>query len=120
MHALVALLLLFLLSMVVAVSGDEGEEGGVKDTAWLLTVIVSLLLALFPEEFGDGNDGNELIHRPRDPTYPITRECKDVQDIFRELGPTYTRQAYRMTADSFWNLHRTVYESRTHSSRTRK
>ena len=32
-----------------------------------------------------------------------------MNSIFAELGPYYTRRAYRMTAEDFWNLHRLLF-----------
>ena len=32
------------------------------------------------------------------------RERRPVSSIFKELGPIYTRRAYRMTQDDFWYL----------------
>jgi DDE superfamily endonuclease len=35
---------------------------------------------------------------------PIYRQRRDVSDIFYELGKSYVRRAYRMTAQTFWEL----------------
>ena len=37
---------------------------------------------------------------------PIERKQRPVYTIFRELGPIYTRRAYRMHEDDFWVLHK--------------
>jgi DDE superfamily endonuclease len=105
MHALALLLtLLFLSLIVVSASGDGAEGGSTKDSAWLLPIILSVLLSILPEEFG--YDAEDVGNRLRSPCYPLSREHKRVHEIFNELGPSYTRRAYRMTAVSFWNLHR--------------
>lgn len=41
----------------------------------------------------------------RGPRFPIPRERRSVDSIFDELGPTYTRRAYRMTREGFLALH---------------
>ena len=37
------------------------------------------------------------------------RRRRSVGSLFRELGPYNTRRAYRMTEESFWELHRMIY-----------
>ena len=39
----------------------------------------------------------------------IKRQRKNVDDIFRELGPKLTRRAYRMHGHSFWKLNRILF-----------
>ena len=38
------------------------------------------------------------------------RKRRPVQTIFNELGPYYTRRAYRMTEGKFYDLHRNIYK----------
>ena len=71
-------------------------------------MLISLLLALFPDEFGYGPVG---LSRP--PVYPIERRRRKVVDIFRELGPSYSKRAYRMSEESFFNLHKLLHKHLT-------
>jgi DDE superfamily endonuclease len=93
-----ALTLLFLLSTVAAVEEDGGFA--TEDPYRLMSMLVSVVLASFPAEFGEGGP-------PRRPSVsPIKRKRRSVKDIFRELGPTYSRRAYRMDEESFFRLHK--------------
>ena len=38
------------------------------------------------------------------------RKRRTVGSIFHELGPYYTRRAYRMDAKTFWKLHKTIHK----------
>jgi len=38
------------------------------------------------------------------------RKRRSVGSIFQELGPLYTRRAYRMDAAQFWRLHRLIHD----------
>jgi hypothetical protein len=106
MQVLAALLTLFLLSIIVSASGEDAEGGSIlKDSAGLLLIVLSILLSALPEEFGYDDEDN-AVNTARSSCYPVNRERKRVQEIFRELGPSYTRRAYRMSAASFWKLHR--------------
>jgi DDE superfamily endonuclease len=89
--------------LAMAVAGADGDEGGLPmdDPSRLLIMLVSLLMALFPEEFGYGIG----VATQRESVYPIERKRRMVSDIMRELGPVYTRRAYRMSEDSFYELH---------------
>jgi hypothetical protein len=94
MQVLVALLMLFLLLLIVSASGEGVEGGSMKDAAWIMSIVLSILLASLPEEFG--YEDEDVVNIPRSPCYPLRRERKQVQEIFKELGPTYTRRAYRI------------------------
>ena len=39
----------------------------------------------------------------------ICRTRRDVSSIFQELGPYYTRRAFRMNSATFWELHKVLY-----------
>ena len=41
----------------------------------------------------------------------VKRIRRNVSDIMREIGPKFTRRAYRMHGESFWKLHRILFES---------
>ena len=61
----------------------------------LMVTLLSLLLALFPEEFGYGMESES-----RTSVYPINRMRRKVTDIFGELGPLYgNKRAYRMSGE---------------------
>lgn len=54
------------------------------------------------------------------------RKCRDrnrrtITEIYNGLGPTYFRRAYRMTIDTFWQLHATLQEAiKTQASALKK
>ena len=101
LYRLLLLASLFSASLVVTVAVGEGEEDrlGIEDPARLLIVLVSILLALFPEEFGYG-----ITDSRRESVSPIERKRRTVSSVMRELGPAYSRRAYRMSEDSFFVL----------------
>jgi hypothetical protein len=39
----------------------------------------------------------------------ITRKRNHVSAVFEQLGPLYTRRAYRMTEQSFYKLHQILF-----------
>ena len=41
----------------------------------------------------------------------VKRERKEVETIFRELGPRTVRKAYRMHGESFWRLHKILFKN---------
>jgi hypothetical protein len=94
--------LITLSSLLVTVGADGGDAGPVEDPTRLAIILLSLLMALFPEEFG----GDEDRKRKRPPVYPIEWKRRKVTDIMRELGTSYTKRAYRMSAKSFFDLHK--------------
>jgi hypothetical protein len=86
-----------------------------EDKSQLVIIIVSVLLSLFPEEFGFMSPpvvGPSL--------YAIKRERKFVSDIFRELGPSYSKRAYRMSEASFYKLHRLLWRFLNRPPSTKK
>jgi hypothetical protein len=95
-----------LLLATVAAAGSTKESTLCEDKLRLVILLVSVLLCLFPEEFGFQEE--ESVPRPS--LYPIERERKFVSNIFRELGPTYSKRAYRMTPASFYSLHRLLWQ----------
>lgn len=56
-------------------------------------------------EGGDG-EGNTALQQI---TATIPRQRRLVADIFEQLGPLYTRRAYRMTGKNFYKLHRMLF-----------
>jgi hypothetical protein len=86
-----------LLLAALAVAGSVNDSALCEDKLQLVILLVSVLLFFFPEEFGFPQE--ETVARPS--LFPIERERKFVSDIFRELGPTYSKRAYRMTPASF-------------------
>jgi DDE superfamily endonuclease len=93
--------LLVLLSVVVLADGEEAQPLPTQDISRLVIILVSVLLSLFPDEFGYGS-----MNEVRPSVHPIQRRRRNVVDIFRELGPSYSKRAYRMSEESFFKLHR--------------
>lgn len=92
---------------------QEEEEDDDDRSSFLSSSILLLLLAALactnnqPFFFlGPEEDGENATPR-RGQT--IIRSRRPVFTIFRELGPTYTRRAYRMSPDTFYNLHRVLF-----------
>ena len=73
------------------------------DRLTFLTIVQVILLLTNPELFGLIDP--QFIERG--PNRVRTRRY--VTSIMDELGPYYTRRAYRMPADHFWRLHRLVH-----------
>jgi hypothetical protein len=64
---------------------------------------------LFSEE--DDNDESHRAPKPRiSPTVPRKR-CHNIAELFDQLGPSFTRRAFRMTAESFFRLHELLLPS---------
>jgi hypothetical protein len=102
MSMLLGFLVAATLVALVAAADTEGDEGlPMEDTSHMIVMLVAVLMSLFPEEFGYG-----IFKAIRPSVYPIERKRRMVSDIMRELGPGYTRRAYRMSEDSFYNLHK--------------
>jgi len=73
-------------------------------------IIAYLLLGsgiIFPGNIIAGNHAS--VAALIDPLPAIRRVRRPVSSIFQELGESYTSRAYRMTALSFWTLHRLLY-----------
>jgi hypothetical protein len=98
----VVLVLMLLVGTVVA-AGVEEEPLMVEDTGRMVLIMVSVLFSMFPEEFG--------LKEPTTPSSPaIKRSRRLVSHIMKELGPTYTKRAYRMSEDSFFKLHSILWK----------
>jgi DDE superfamily endonuclease len=93
-------------SIAMVAAGESEPEGlPMEDPTRLIIMLVALLVSLFPEEFGF------MSARPKRPSvYPIQRKRRMVSDIMRELGPGYTRRAYRMSTGSFFELHKLLHK----------
>jgi hypothetical protein len=100
---LVILLVLALLATSALAGGGHDE---IEDKGRMVLILVSVLLSLFPEEFGFKSP----CETTRPSVYPIKRSRRPVSDIMRELGPVYTKRAYRMTGESFFNLHKILWK----------
>lgn len=90
---------------------QQQEEDDDDDPSFFSSSILLLLLAALactnnqPIFFlGPEDDGEDATTRRQ----TIIRSRRPVFTIFRELGPTYTRRAYRMSPDTFYNLHRVL------------
>jgi DDE superfamily endonuclease len=95
-------------STVTMSAGDDEEAMVWDNVSFVCMFLICVLLASFPEEFGYDLDIARMISDRVSPP-PIDRERKTVNNIFKELGPSYTRRAYRMSEDAFWFLHRKLY-----------
>ena len=68
----------------------------------LLTDVTSLYLATEPSALGIAIQlPRKAVHR----ISPVKWKRKYLKAIFRELGPSYQKRAYRMNPKSFWKLH---------------
>jgi hypothetical protein len=107
---LLLLLLMLLRPSSASPAGAEEEEWTSDNLMLIYTFLVCILLAAFPEEFGYDMDLLVRLMKARVALPPIERERKTMNTVFQELGPSYTRRAYRMTEeDSFWSLHKLLY-----------
>ena len=122
----VQLLLIFLLWWGVLDTIAGGDDGFLfADKARLGAIVSAVLLASFPADFGFG-DGKSVIGslvkevgNKKNPH--CKRKRKSVSDIFKEQGAYYTRRAYRMDKESFWELHKLIHPYlRSKRSRKRK
>ncbi len=93
------LILSLLLFPVLALGQDETPLS--SNRVVLVYITTALLLVTTPQMFGFGQ--REGHHSPH-----IERKRRPVSSIFRELGPTYVRRAYRMSEHDFWQLHRLI------------
>lgn len=84
-----------------------------KSHQTVLRLVILVLLTTAPSLFGTAarKDDHFVQTPPRSPL--VHRERKDVDTIFPELGDIYVERAYRMKRDSFFNLHRLLYCTRT-------
>jgi len=106
------MLRLFLLLAVLqlALSSPDGHHIFFNPQC-LAVITTALLIVTEPEAFGEqhGMDDDEppplKKRRSNDNGINhIERQRRPVKSIFHELGPTYTRRSYRMSAPSFWKL----------------
>lgn len=93
---------LLLITLVCVATAAPKKSGGIRNKSFLAAQIHASLLGSFPTEFGEddtnsNNDDTRDTHRKR--------KRREVDSIFEELGPNYTRRAYRMEEESFWKLH---------------
>jgi hypothetical protein len=66
-----------------------------------MSISQALLLEELPDVFGmNGGVEERKGYMARE------RKRRSINDIFQEQGPYYVRRAYRMTAASFWTLHK--------------
>jgi DDE superfamily endonuclease len=94
----VLLLFLLLLDLATAVNDDFGLE------KCRLAAMASVALLLGSVIMDSDSDGEAPKSRgPRDK--PRHRVRRSMSSIFLEHGPYYVRRAYRMTEESFWELH---------------
>lgn len=52
----------------------------------------------------EDDDKQDVPHQRIAPTVPRNR-CHNIAELFDQLGPFFTRRAFRMTAESFFRLH---------------
>lgn len=100
---------LWLLLFDLVASVDSGAS--VVDQFRLIGLTVATLVSCFPVELGvedvgerNGIEGHKRRHPS--PGDHRKRKRKFVHDIHDELGPYYTRRAYRMPRSVFWDLHK--------------
>ena len=87
---------IFLLFVIVsAIKDNDNVASCTSDISRLIVLLTTILLVVTPAAFGE--------RKKKDDQWSphIKRKRKFVWQIFRELGPTYVRQAYRMDEDSF-------------------
>jgi hypothetical protein len=88
-------LFLLLPIVVFSVPDDSDDFTNPLIIGYLYT---ALLLVMTPYLFDGRPEGHSSTF--------IRRERRSISSIFRELGPLYTRRAYRMDGVSFWELHK--------------
>lgn len=102
--SIATLVVVILVATVVAAGGNE-EPLMVEDTGRMVLILISVLFSMFPEEFGFKEQASSSPASPA-----IKRSRRLVSHIMKELGPTYTKRAYRMSEDSFFKLHRILWK----------
>jgi DDE superfamily endonuclease len=114
MNSVLQLAVIALLWQLVLAGDEEISAEILAEQTRFLLVVVAVLIAAFPDQFGYGEKKEAIAHTvpdvPRPSFHAIARERKYVHEIFAELGPYYVRRAYRMKGSSFWNLHRMVHK----------
>ena len=81
-----------------------GEMNELSDETLIISTVIALC-AYFTLE--DEEDAAAAMEQEIAPTIP--RQRRLASDIFEQLGPCYTRRAFRMTAPNFYDLHRYLY-----------
>ena len=80
---------------------------------FILVVLSSVMLFLKDDEDNNDDEDNDEENEEHGGTRVVAptifRERRLVDDIFRQLGPTFTRRAFRMTVPVFYNLHQLLY-----------
>lgn len=95
----------FTCSLAFGVVLGQENGGSIGSSSGIASLVVTLIMAVLPADFGVGSPPKKRKRGSRDKPI-IERTRKYVNDIFKELGPSYVRRAYRMDAEAFWNLHR--------------
>ena len=95
------MLLLLLITLMEGVrgSGDLMEGAAVVAGVLTVTVLVGLAGSRGRAKFPTGGRGTRLGCKT------LQRTRRSVEAIFGEIGATTVRRMYRMTPESFWNLH---------------
>ncbi len=96
---LLHLWMLFLLLPIV-VFGAPGDSNDFTNPLILGYLYTGLLLTVTPYAFHGRPEGHSSTF--------IHRERRSISSMFLELGPMYTRRAYRMDGISFWALHKNL------------
>ena len=92
------LLLLIILAKGVRGTGDGMEAVAVATGVLAVSLLAGLAAGSSRAKLPSGRGtrlGCKTLHRTR----------RSVEAIFGEIGATTVRRMYRMTPDSFWNLH---------------
>lgn len=94
--------------MLMGVSDAAASSRRIGRPFWLrpifcahITAVICIMFASFCT-----NDVS-LLSSPS--TTKVRRVRRNVTSLFKELGPTYVRRAYRMEESDFWKLHRLLY-----------
>ena len=97
--------------MAISFLADDDDDLStcIRSKLRLVTMMIALLLYTTPDAFGTPYVDSCMPTTIKHNSPARRRKWKTVSSIFAELGPYYTRRAYRMTAEDFWNLHRLLF-----------
>ena len=89
--------------MSATINNNEDLMPDLSDERLIIHTVAFVTVLFLLDDEEDAADAEREIA----PTIPRYRRL--VSDIFGELGPLYTRRAFRMTAPTFYKLHSFLY-----------
>jgi hypothetical protein len=105
--AVLALLALFVWFVpLVACLRPNQNEMSIGGMSLMNLAYVLIAMMMMDKAINPFNTPNRLSTRLG--TKTIKRQQKSVRHVFNDIGPTKVKQAYQMTAISFWKLYRMI------------